>query len=102
MKPERASKSKEVASIPWWQYWRIRQDLRTAIKDMSHVLAGVIHTKYWSVSFCNATDIFSHALVVFSMDNFADFSMLMSTIHQYSGHFWGRKIDEEAIHPLGC
>ena len=23
-------------------------------------------------------------------------------LQQYSGHFWGREIDEEAIHPLGC
>ena len=23
-------------------------------------------------------------------------------LEQYSGHFWGREIDEEAIHPLGC
>ena len=27
---------------------------------------------------------------------------LDTAMDQYSGHFWGRKIDEEAIHPSGC
>jgi len=53
-------------------------------------LAGVIHTKYWSIGLYEPHAVFSHALILFVLEDFDSFGLLESFIHEawardYSG-----------------
>ena len=39
VRPERKSKSKDVAACPWWQFWRPRDGLYAAIRKLDRFLA---------------------------------------------------------------
>lgn len=73
--------------LKWWIYGEKRPALYEAIKKAGIVLAGVLHTKYWSVAEYDLNLVFSHALVVFALDTPASRTVLESTLHD----LWARK-----------
>ena len=87
VKPERATKAKDVASFPWWQFWRLRKELIATVRGMENILVGVFHTKYWSLGLYQDNIVFSHALVVFGLDGFGYFALLESYVHEV----WARE-----------
>ena len=65
----------------WWQFCRIRPELYNAIADMKRVLVAVQTSKFLSISFQPAGIVYSHATVVFALDDFASFSVLNVSWH---------------------
>jgi hypothetical protein len=90
VKPERAGNNDRRRREVWWQFTRPTLDLYEAVSNLAHILVGPITTKYWSVSVYKPGTVFSHAVVVFALSEFSDFSVLQSSIHdawarEYSG-----------------
>ncbi len=90
VKPEREGKTRKIGRGHWWQFERPRSELYEAISGMERVLVGVLHTKYWSVAVCPRDVVFSHALVVFGLNQDSDFAIIESFVHEawartYSG-----------------
>ena len=88
VKPDRISKSKEVASYPWWQHWRSRPELNAAMKGLKKVLttnaqASVHHCMSFMVSEC----LFANSLNVFAFDGYAQLCVLQSYIHEAFARF---------------
>jgi methylase of polypeptide subunit release factors len=81
VKSDRLSKSPEVAKAPWWQFWRIRKELYASISAMNQVLVINRHSKFTVFSFQPTNLVFSDALVVFTIEDFATFSLLNSALH---------------------
>lgn len=86
VKSERLGKAKDVASAPWWQFWRMRGELYGAIKGCDRVLAIPETTKYCIFSPCPTNIVFSHMTKVIVMEDWASNALLNSMIHET----WGR------------
>lgn len=82
VKPERVSASKDVASAPWWLYWRSRPALRAAISDLDEVLTIVRVSKTVMPARVPTSQVFSDSLIVFATDSFATQAVLSSSAHQ--------------------
>jgi methylase of polypeptide subunit release factors len=81
VKPERATKAKDVASAPWWQFWRVRSELANATRDISHVLARSRVASLHSLALLPKSVCCSDAVVVFAFEDFASFALLQSSFH---------------------
>jgi hypothetical protein len=66
VKPERDRNNRAVYRNRWWQYAEKRPELYATIAGLARVMAGVLHTKYWTVFKHPTSTVFSHALVVFT------------------------------------
>ncbi|SFB59792.1 Eco57I restriction-modification methylase domain-containing protein [Algoriphagus aquimarinus] len=78
----RLSKSKDVASAPWWQFWRSRRGLYEKISNLNHVLVHTRVTKTHGFSFVPNGIVYSDAVVVIASQEFWMFSILQSSFHE--------------------
>lgn len=88
VRPERATKAKDVAAWPWWQFWRVRAELYEAIRGLSRVL--VINCgacPHMSFAYAASRTVFAHSLDVFTFEGYAGFCCLQSRIHE----LWARR-----------
>ena len=79
---ERGSKSASVRAAPWWQFWRIRPDLRAAIEHLNEVLVITLVSDTVMPVRVRTGQVFSHKLGVFATSKYADQAVLSSTPHQ--------------------
>lgn len=83
VRPERMLKSIEVSNAPWWKYWRIREELYSAISKNSRVLVLTRATSTHGLSFLeNINYVYSDAVIVFRDDSYSNFCILQSSIHE--------------------
>ncbi|MDM3848337.1 MAG: restriction endonuclease, partial [Aphanizomenon gracile PMC638.10] len=83
VKSERLNKAADVASAPWWQFWRIRSELYSAIAKKERVLVSPRVSKLLIFSFAPAKQVFSEQLVVFPINSNNIFALLNSSIHSF-------------------
>lgn len=86
VREERLAKSREVAQSPWWQFWRLRDELYETISRLSRCLVVCIVSKHLIFSYQPTDRIFSHRLHVFSLGRATAFAVLQSRVHE----FWAR------------
>jgi hypothetical protein len=83
VKPDRATKAADVAAWPWWQFWRIRAELYTAISGMNRVLAiNCGATPHAAFTFLPSKTVFGNTLDIFPFPTYAPFTTLQSRIHE--------------------
>lgn len=83
--PEREKKNAQKYPrmvYEWWKYWNARPAMRSAIKDMSEVLAIARVSKTLMPVRVNRNQVFSDALVVFASQSYSTQSVLSSSLHQ--------------------
>ncbi|MHB8880001.1 MAG: Eco57I restriction-modification methylase domain-containing protein [Thermodesulfovibrionales bacterium] len=80
VKLERNSKGGEIAAAPWWQFWRIRDDLYRTIAQMDRVLVHTRVTKTHAFIYVKSNSVFSDATIVFAIPHF---SVLQSNFHEH-------------------
>jgi len=66
VKPDRATKSKDVVAWPWWQFWRPRPELHAAIAGLDRVIAIARVSQTAAFTFLPARMVYSEQLVVFA------------------------------------
>jgi hypothetical protein len=81
VKPERAGKSEDVASAPWWLYWRARSELYAALAESKMVMARARHANLNSIAILPPRMVFSDALVVFAYSDFHLLAVLQGSFH---------------------
>jgi hypothetical protein len=103
VKPERLNKSKEVASYPWWKFWRTRQELYDTIKKIDRVLVCSLVSKYLCFTFLPGNFIYSHKLAIFPLPNFSNFCCLQSRIHEIFARFFSSTLEDRLNYsPSDC
>lgn len=104
VKPERLSnKSKELAEWPWWQFWRVRGELRRALHSHNRVLVNSMVTPYLAFAFQPNGRIFSHKLNVCVLSSDAAFAVLQNRAHDlWANFFSGTAMDLLAYTPTDC
>src|SRR5437870_5294850 len=76
VRPERLTKSKELAEWPWWRFWRSRAQLYLALRGRSHAYALSRINSWVSIARVPTDVVYSEAVVLFALDGFAAFSLL--------------------------
>jgi hypothetical protein len=96
VRPERQSKSRELAEWPWWRFWRSRSKLYDALhgKEFAYALSRV--NTWLSVARVPTNIIYSEAVVLFAFDGYAPFSVLQSFTHE----LWARFLSSTALELL--
>jgi hypothetical protein len=83
VKPERATKSEAVRREPWWQYWRRRPALYSAISSLHRVIVITLVSKVVMPVMVETGQVFANKLGVFAADDTAILALLSS-----SPHYW--------------
>jgi len=81
VRAERMAKGGDVATAPWWQFWRSRPDLSSTTEGMKRVLVRSRVSNTNSIAFVKNGIVFSDATVVFASESYAYFSLLQSAFH---------------------
>lgn len=82
VKPERMKKKDPGARKYWWRYLRPRPDLTRSASGLSEILVITLVSKTVMPVRVRASQVFTHALAVFTTDSFAFQAVLSSQIHQ--------------------
>lgn len=103
VRPERATKAKDLASWPWWQYWRVRRDLYTAIAGLERVLVISQTSRTMAFAFLPTATVYSHKLIVFPFESNAAFCALQCRPHELWARFFGSTMKDDAVYtPSDC
>jgi hypothetical protein len=100
---ERLAKSKEIASYPWWQFWRNRPELEQATRGMNRVLVCSRHQPHWCLAYLPTGAIFSEGTIVFALASNGGFALLQSRIHEVWARFLGSSLEDRLRYtPTDC
>ncbi|HWZ45834.1 MAG TPA: hypothetical protein VNW97_20345 [Candidatus Saccharimonadales bacterium] len=80
--PDGLTKAKEVAAWPWWQFWRIRGELRKATSKVSIQLVHPFTSTHLAFSFVPTSTIVASPHVIVALDDYASFAVLQSRIRE--------------------
>jgi hypothetical protein len=103
VKPERATKARELAKWPWWRFWRVRGELEKACHGLNEVLAVAQTADVLAFAFVGLPMIFSHTVVVFPSQSRALFAVLQSPVHELWARFFAATMKDDARYiPRDC
>ncbi len=108
VKPERLKLNMNTAdgrrrAASWWLWGRYTPALFRAIESCDWVLVCTLHSPHLSFAFLSAQSVFSHALAVFSLDNYSQFSALQSHAHEIWARFFGSSMKDDLRYtPSDC
>lgn len=103
VKSERLAKSREVAERPWWQFFRVRADLTSAIRSLPRVIVLSRHGNHLAFAFLPSDVVPSEALVVFPFSGFAPFAALQARPHDLWARSFASSIKDDVRYtPTDC
>lgn len=83
VKPERLSMKGDRGAEFWWQFLRMRKELYEKISKLDKALVLTRVTKTHAPVFYESSTVFSDATVVLAYDDFLNYSIIQSTIHDF-------------------
>jgi hypothetical protein len=104
VKPERLAKAdKDLASWPWWQFWRTRKELYQRCVGLEEVAVVAQTGNALAFTFIRLPIIFSHTVVVFPNCSRNFFALLQSRVHQAWALFFAATMKDDARYiPKDC
>jgi hypothetical protein len=103
VKPERETKSQDLAEWPWWRFWRVRGELENACRGLDEVLAIAQTADVLAFTFIRLPTTFSHTVVVFPSQSRSLFAALQSRIHESWARFFAATMKDDARYiPKDC
>ena len=104
--PERR-KSKAATSSPairdFWRYNHVAVDLYDAISHLNQCIAISQVSAHHCFAFLPTNYVYSHALNIFSMDDFGSFAQLQSRIHETWAKMMGSSLEDRMRYtPTSC
>ena len=82
VKAHRAAMTQPEALATWWQHWRTRQEMRTALKPLSRYIATSRVAKHRLFVWRTWPTLPDNAVVVFAKDDDTTFGVLHSSFHR--------------------
>ena len=83
--PERLQKDSQKYPrmvLEWWKFWNNRQNLYKAVSAMERVLVRSRVSELHMLAFAPTDIVFSDVVVVFAFDDYYNFTLLQSNIHE--------------------
>jgi hypothetical protein len=81
VQPVRAKVNRASHRDKWWHFGDKRPSLYNAISGLKRVIVQTHHTKYLCPHFAPTDGVFSHSVVVFPTDDYAEYLILNSCFH---------------------
>lgn len=79
--PERQRNNDKQIREKWWKFKRSAIDLKAAVKGMNRILVSAQTSKFLSISFQPIGLIYSHATIVFALNDDSSFAILNASWH---------------------
>lgn len=87
----------------WWIHGRTRQEMYETIACHKRILVTSLHQPNWQLAFMSSSQVFSHALAVFSLASFEWISLLQCTAHEVWARFLGSSMKDDLRYtPSDC
>lgn len=103
VRPDRASRSPEVAQAPWWIFWRPRMKLWNIIKDQEAVLLRTRVSPHHSFIRYGMPFVPDTSLVAFPDYSDARFAALQSRLHEVWARFFASSMKDDLRYtPSDC
>ena len=103
VRPKRLEKGGELAHWPWWQFWRTRNELAKATSGRASILAISAVSSWVSFVRVPVDVVYSHAVVLITIDKFSGFSVLQSRAHELWARFFGSSLEDRLRYtPSDC
>jgi hypothetical protein len=78
----RSKQARELQEIPFWQYWRPREELYSKLSKIKYAIAIAQTSNAFAFDFIATPAVFSHTAIVFPTESYAIFAVLQSSLHQ--------------------
>jgi hypothetical protein len=82
VRPERLAQKDKQGREYWWRFLRTRPELYRTIQHRNRVLVVPWVGKFITFTFQRLDIVWGHPLIVFSIDDWQQFGLLQSTIHE--------------------
>lgn len=100
---DRAKRSKEVASAPWWLFWRSRMRLWNIIENRKSVLFRTRVSTHHAIVRYSTPVVPDTSLVVFPFEEDAPFAVLQSRVHELWARFFSSSMKDDLRYtPSDC
>jgi hypothetical protein len=100
---ERASKARDVAAWPWWQFWRPRPELTKALTTIPRALVMSQVSSHFAFAFQPVDRVFAYTLNVFLLPDNPSFSLLQGRVHETWARFFGSSMKDDLRYtPSDC
>lgn len=96
VKPERDKNNREGYRKWWWQFGEKRVELYEALRPLKQCLATSLHTKHMLFSRRPTSEVYSHALAVFPLEQPRWLTVLQSRVHEV----WARLLSSSMRNDL--
>jgi hypothetical protein len=103
VKPDRLKQASIVNPDRWWMHARPGTRLYSAVAPLERIIAIAQTSPHVSFTFLKKGYVYSHTLILITLEDFASFSILQSRIHE----IWTRKFaasmkDDQRYIPTDC
>jgi hypothetical protein len=103
VKPDRATRSREVADAAWWLFWRPRVRLWNKIKSKSSILLRSRVSPHHAIIRYKTPVIPDTSLVVFPHEQDSWFAVLQSRVHEVWARFFSSTLEDRMRYtPSDC
>ncbi|MEI6778300.1 MAG: type IIL restriction-modification enzyme MmeI [Chloroflexales bacterium] len=82
VKPERDLANRKANRERWWRYAETRPGMMAAIESLENVYVQPSPSKYLLMARVSSRQVFAHPMVIFSLDRYGYFSVLLSNLHE--------------------
>ncbi len=99
----RLKQNREIRARHWWRFGETTPALFRAIEGLDRVLVTSLHSPYLMFAFLPAGSVFSHALAVFTLNNYSAVCVLQCSIHEIWARFFGSSLEDRLRYtPSDC
>ncbi|MDF2235104.1 N-6 DNA methylase [Albimonas sp. CAU 1670] len=100
---ERSKKAKEVASWPFWTFWRTRAEMRRAKQGLTRILFHPFTSAHLAFAFLPVEHIVASPHVVIALDGYGAFAVLQSRVHEVWARFFSSSMKDDLRYaPSDC
>jgi hypothetical protein len=103
VRPERLKKSAEIARCPYWQFWRVRNELFGATRGLARTLAHPFTSTHLAFSFIPAGTLLAAPHTLIARATNAAFGALQSRPHEIWARFFASTLEDRLRYtPSNC
>lgn len=100
VKPYRDSLTGQIHEKSFWKFWDKRESFFDGMRHSKKILACPSTSKYLIMTFIDRKWVPSHSIKLFSFDDFQNFSIMQSSIHEIWARFQSGKLDQRLAYNL--
>ncbi len=100
VKPYRDSLTGQIHEKSFWKFWDKRENFFDGMQHSKKILACPSTSKYLIMTFIDRAWVPSHSIKLFSFDDFQNFSIMQSSIHEIWARFQSGKLDQRLAYNL--